>query len=170
MQTDPEYDFIIVGGGSAGCVLANRLSARGDRVLLLEAGGEAKPIPYDLPFLAAKLFERKAHNWNFRSEPQRHMDGAEIAFPRGKMLGGSFIFNGAQYVRGARYDYDLWRKLGNLGWSYEDVLPYFLKSERFQGLEGPLHSRSGPCRSTSRPFAIRCQRRFSRPAPRPDCP
>lgn len=83
MQTDPEYDFIIVGGGSAGCVLANRLSARGDRVLLLEAGGEAKPIPYDLPFLAAKLFERKAHNWNFRSEPQRHMDGAEIAFPRG---------------------------------------------------------------------------------------
>lgn len=144
MQTDPEYDFIIVGGGSAGCVLANRLSARGDRVLLLEAGGEAKPIPYDLPFLAAKLFERKAHNWNFRSEPQRHMDGAEIAFPRGKMLGGSFIFNGAQYVRGARYDYYLWRKLGNLGWSYEDVLPYFLKSERFQGLEGPLHSRSGP--------------------------
>lgn len=143
MQTELDFDFVIVGGGSAGCVLANRLSAKGDRVLLLEAGGEAKPIPYDLPFLAAKLFERKANNWNFRSEPQRHMNRTEIAFPRGKMLGGSFIFNGAQYVRGARYDYDLWRQMGNVGWSYEDVLPYFLKSERYEGDQGPFHSREG---------------------------
>jgi choline dehydrogenase len=143
MQSDQDFDFVIVGGGSAGCVLANRLSAKGDRVLLLEAGGEAKPIPYDLPFLAAKLFERKVHNWNFRSEPQCHMNGTEIDFPRGKMLGGSFIFNGAQYVRGASYDYDHWRQMGNVGWSYEDVLPYFLKSEKYEGSPGPYHSRDG---------------------------
>ena len=143
MQTDLECDFVIVGGGSAGCVLANRLSAKSDRVLLLEAGGEAKTIPYDLPFLAAKLFEWKANNWNFKSEPHSHMNGNQIAFPRGKMLGGSFIFNGAQYVRGASYDYDLWRQLGNVGWSYEDVLPYFLKSELYEGPSGPFHSRDG---------------------------
>lgn len=143
MTTDLDFDFVIVGGGSAGCVLANRLSARGDRVLLLEAGGEARPIPYDLPFLAVKLFEREAHNWNFRSEPQKHMGGREILFPRGKMLGGSFIFNGAQYIRGASYDYDLWRQMGNPGWSYDDVLPYFRKSELYHGAEGPFHSRQG---------------------------
>jgi len=143
MQTDMEFDFVIVGGGSAGCVLANRLSAKGDRVILLEAGGEAKSIPYDLPFLAAKLFELDANNWNFRSEPQRNLNGREIMFPRGKMLGGSFIFNGAQYIRGARYDYDLWRQMGNVGWSYEDVLPYFLKSELYEGPAGPFHSRDG---------------------------
>lgn len=139
-----DFDFIIVGGGSAGCVLANRLSAKGDRVLLLEAGGEARALPYDLPFIAAKLFEFKANNWQFESTPQRHLNNRKIPFPRGRMLGGSFIFNGAQYIRGNEYDYALWRQMGNIGWSYDDVMPYFRKSEQYAGAADEYHGHQGP--------------------------
>jgi choline dehydrogenase len=113
-------------------------------VLLLEAGGPGRDPAYDLPMLAAKLFERTRNNWAFRSEPQGGLQGRSMYFPRGKMIGGSFIFNGAQYIRGNAADFDHWRQLGNAGWSFEDVLPYFRKSERYQGGETPFHGASGP--------------------------
>ncbi len=138
------FDFVVVGGGSAGSVLANRLSARGDRVLLLEAGGSGREISYDLPFLAAKLFSFKRNNWAYSCLPQKNMNGRSQYFPRGRMLGGSFIFNGAQYIRGNPADFDTWRQLGNAGWSFEDVLPYFRKSEKYFGGDDAFHSTQGP--------------------------
>ncbi|ASW09881.1 GMC family oxidoreductase [Rhizobium sp. 11515TR] len=138
-----QYDFIIIGGGSSGSVLASRLSERGDRVLLLEAGGSGRELSYDLPFLAAKLFSFKRNNWAFNCVPQANMEGRTQFFPRGKMLGGSFIFNGAQYIRGNPHDFDTWRQLGNVGWSFEDVLPYFRKSEKYFGGDNAFHSSRG---------------------------
>lgn len=137
------YDFVVVGGGSAGSVLASRLSERGDQVLLLEAGGSGREFIYDLPFLAAKLFAFKRNNWAFNCLPQENMQGRTQYFPRGKMLGGSFIFNGAQYIRGNPHDFDTWRQLGNTGWSFEDVLPYFRKSEKYFGGDNAFHSTRG---------------------------
>lgn len=144
MVNADSFDFVVVGGGSAGSVLANRLSARGDRVLLLEAGGSGREISYDLPFLAAKLFSFKRNNWAYTCVPQRNMNDRTQYFPRGKMLGGSFIFNGAQYVRGNPSDFDTWRQFGNAGWSFEDVLPYFRKSEKYFGGDNAFHSTRGP--------------------------
>jgi choline dehydrogenase len=138
-----EYDFIVVGGGSAGSVLGARLSEGGDRVLLLEAGAGRHVLPYDLPFLAAKLFSFKANNWAYECLPQQGMNGRRQLFPRGRMLGGSFIFNGAQYIRGNPADFDHWRQLGNPGWGYEDVLPYFRKSEDYRGTPSPYHGTEG---------------------------
>lgn len=138
-----EYDFIVVGGGSAGSILGARLSERGARVLLLEAGADRHVLPYDLPFLAAKLFSFKANNWAFECVPQKGMNGRTQFFPRGKMLGGSFIFNGAQYIRGNPADFNHWAQLGNPGWSYEDVLPYFCKSEDYRGSPGSYHGTGG---------------------------
>ena len=138
------YDFVVVGGGSAGCVLAARLSEDGSQVALLEAGGSGRDPTYDLPFLAAKLFSLSRNNWSYRSEPQGNLGNRRLDFPRGKMLGGSFIFNGAQYVRGHRSDFDIWRQLGNAGWSYEDVLPYFKKSEKHHGGADEFHGVDGP--------------------------
>lgn len=138
------FDFIVIGGGSAGCVLANRLSEDPrNTVLLLEAGGAGRDPLYDLPFIAGKLFELKRNNWAFQSEPQQNLNGRRMYFPRGKMLGGSFIFNGAQYIRGNASDFDHWRQLGNAGWSYEDVLPYFKKSEQYEGGPGRYHGADG---------------------------
>lgn len=143
-ETDLNFDFIVVGGGSAGCVLANRLSADPtNRVLLLEAGGSGRDPSYDLPFIAGKLFELERNNWAFRSQPQENLNGRSMYFPRGKMLGGSFIFNGAQYIRGNRSDFDHWRQLGNAGWSYDDVLPYFMKSESYEGGKNAYHNDRG---------------------------
>lgn len=145
MTAEPsaEYDYIVVGGGSAGSVLAARLSEKGDRVLLVEAGRENHPLPYDLPFLAAKLFSFKTNNWDYYCVPQPNMDGRRQQFPRGKLLGGSFIFNGAQYIRGNPSDFDHWQQLGNTGWSFEDVLPYFRKSEDYRGRPSKYHGTSG---------------------------
>lgn len=144
-NNDLRFDFIVVGGGSAGSVLASRLSENPrNTVLLLEAGGAGRDPLYDLPFIAGKLFELKRNNWAFQSEPQRNLNDRRMYFPRGKMLGGSFIFNGAQYIRGNPSDFDHWRQLGNAGWGYEDVLPYFRKSERYEGLTGRYHGTDGP--------------------------
>ncbi|TGR28006.1 choline dehydrogenase [bacterium M00.F.Ca.ET.141.01.1.1] len=143
-EADLNFDFIVVGGGSAGCVLASRLSADpANRVLLLEAGNSGRDPSYDLPFIAGKLFEFERNNWAFRSQPQKNLNGRSMYFPRGKMLGGSFIFNGAQYIRGNRSDFDHWRQLGNAGWSYDDVLPYFTKSESYEGGESAYHNDCG---------------------------
>lgn len=141
------FDFVIVGAGSAGCVLAERLSACGCRkVLLLEAGGPGGNPLHRLPMLAARLFQSRRNNWYFHTEPQINLAGRRIFLPRGRMVGGSFVFNGAQYVRGHRYDFDHWHALGNRGWSFAEVLPYFKRLERHQRGHDLFHGGDGPLR------------------------
>ncbi len=142
MQT--EYDYIIVGAGSAGCVLANRLSASGEhKVLLLEAGSKDRNYLFRLPMLMGKLMHSGIYNWAYHTEPEKHLDGRRVYWPRGKVLGGSSTINGMIYVRGNRADYDGWAEAGNPGWSYDEVLPYFKRSERHTDRDNEYHSRNG---------------------------
>lgn len=145
-QTVPEFDYIVVGAGSAGCVLANRLSESGRHsVLLLEAGPKDSNIWIHVPLGYGRLFKEKSVNWMYQTEPEPGLGGRSVFQPRGKVLGGSSSINGLLYVRGQREDYDRWRQLGNAGWGYDDVLPYFKKAEdqergadEFHGTGGPL--------------------------------
>jgi choline dehydrogenase len=123
------YDYIIIGAGSAGCVLANRLSAQPDRtVLLLEAGASDRSSAIQTPAAFPTLFKGKL-DWNYTTEPQVGLDGRSLYWPRGKVLGGCSAMNAMIYIRGNPQDYDNWAKQGNIGWSYADVLPYFQKAE-----------------------------------------
>jgi choline dehydrogenase len=141
-----EFDYVIVGAGSAGCVLANRLSADGRHsVLLLEAGPRDTNPWIHIPLGYGKLFKEKTVNWMYHTEPEPGLDGRQVFQPRGKVLGGSSSINGLLYVRGQHEDYDRWRQHGNAGWGYDDVLPYFKKAENqargadeFHGVGGPL--------------------------------
>lgn len=145
MQTTT-YDYIIVGAGSAGCVLANRLSASGRHsVLLLEAGPRDSSLWIHLPIGYAKTMFHPVYNWGFSTEPEPAMNNRQVYWPRGRGLGGSSSINGLIYVRGQHQDYDRWAELGNAGWSWQDVLPYFIKCEgnsrgasEFHGGDGPL--------------------------------
>ncbi|MEL6922908.1 MAG: GMC family oxidoreductase N-terminal domain-containing protein [Bacteroidota bacterium] len=140
-----QYDYIIIGAGSAGCVLANRLSANGQhQVLLLEAGGKDSNPKIHIPATCLQL-QYTDVDWNMRSAPMPAANNRTIHYPRGKVLGGCSSINAMIYMRGNRRDYDHWAELGNEGWSYEEVLPYFKKSEHyyrgashFRGNEGPL--------------------------------
>src|SRR5690349_20117294 len=124
------YTFVIVGAGAAGCALANRLSADPRAsVLLLDAGNSDHSPLERIPAGFAKLMGTTA-NWIFDTAPQRHLDNRRMFLPQGKVLGGSTAINAMLYVRGNRLDYDEWRDLGCEGWSYDDVLPYYIKSER----------------------------------------
>jgi len=134
-----------VGAGSAGCVLADRLSASGrHRVLVLEAGGEDRNIWIHVPIGYAKLFADAKNNWLYSSEPEPECAGRSIIQPRGKVLGGSSSINGLLYIRGQAEDFDHWRQLGNAGWSFTDVLPYFRRAEDQQRGADELHGVGGP--------------------------
>ncbi len=138
-----KYDYVIVGAGSAGCVLANRLSADpGNSVLLLEAGGPDRKMEIHIPAAYAKL-NRTEVDWGFSTEPQKNVLNRRLYLPRGKTLGGSSSTNAMAYVRGNRADYDEWAALGNTGWSYEEVLPYFIRSEHNEQIDNPFHGQEG---------------------------
>lgn len=145
LQSAPEFDYIIVGAGSAGCVLANRLSANGKHsVLLLEAGPRDSNIWIHVPLGYGKLFKDKSVNWMYQTEPEPELGGRQVFQPRGKTLGGSSSINGLLYVRGQHEDYDRWRQLGNTGWGYDDVLPYFKKAENQARGASEYHGAGGP--------------------------
>ncbi|WP_321953835.1 GMC family oxidoreductase [Paraburkholderia bannensis] len=141
------YDYIIVGAGSAGCILAERLSASGRHsVLLLEAGGSDNSFWFKIPIGFAKLYYNKVHNWMYYSEPEPELANRQIYAPRGKVQGGSGSINAMIYVRGAARDFDDWAAAGNPGWSYQDVLPYFRKLESHPLGDTPWHGANGPVR------------------------
>ena len=145
-----EYDFIVIGAGSAGCVVANRLSASSkNSVLLLEAGPDDKNMWIHVPAGMQRVFANKAINWQYFTEPEQGLKGKRVYWPRGKTLGGSSAINGMAYVRGQPADYNTWSQMGCIGWSWEDVLPYFKKSESYWGGESDLHGDSDGVRVTN---------------------
>ncbi len=146
-----EYDYVIVGAGSAGCVLADRLSADGtNRVLVLEFGGSDRSVFIQMPSALAIPMNKARYNWQYESEPEPALGGRRLHTPRGKVLGGSSSINGLVYVRGNALDFERWREEGARGWGYADVLPYFRKAEtreeggdEYRGSDGPLHTSYG---------------------------
>ena len=145
MPQSAEFDFVVIGAGSAGCVIANRLSASGRySVLLLEAGGKDNDMWIHIPLGYGKHFRNPKVNWLYESEPDEKTASRRIGQPRGKVLGGTSSINGLVYVRGQHEDYDGWRDLGNAGWGYRDVLPYFRKAEDNQRWANEYHGTGGP--------------------------
>jgi choline dehydrogenase len=144
-NSERSFDYIIVGGGSAGCVLAARLSAQTDRsVLLLEAGGADDHFLLRMPLGFLRALFRPEFSWGYFSEPEPHLGGRRLWLPRGRVLGGSGSINGMFYMRGHSQDFDTWRTLGCTGWGYRDVLPYFRRMETSWRGAGPYHGDSGP--------------------------
>ena len=145
VRSGESFDYIVVGAGSAGCVLADRLTACGRyRVLLLEAGGKDRNVWIHIPLGYGKLFSNPKVNWLYTTEPEPELNNRRIIQPRGKVLGGSSSINGLLYIRGQHEDFDHWRQLGNPGWSFEDVLPYFRRAEDQERGSDPLHGTGGP--------------------------
>ncbi len=148
---DGSFDYVIVGAGSAGCVLANRLTEDGrSTVLLLEYGGSDRAVVIQMPSALSIPMNRARYNWFYESEPEPELGGRRLHCPRGKVLGGSSSINGLVYVRGNPLDFDGWAESGAAGWAYADVLPYFRRAETraeggdaYRGDRGPLHTRYG---------------------------
>ena len=171
MREDSDPDFIVIGAGSSGCVVANRLSAPGGgRVLLLEAGGETRSLLYRMPLAATKLWFNAASTWSLFTDPEPGLDGRRLPVPRGKGLGGSSAINGTIYNRGSPADYDQWRDLGLAGWDYAALLPYFRRIESHWRGGDERHGASGevpvtPLRHRSRltPFVLAAAREMGLP-------
>ena len=139
------YDYIVVGAGSAGCVLANRLSENPDHhVLLIEAGGRDNTLNIRIPVLVANILRDERYTWPFMTEPQVHANGQKHLWVRGKVLGGSGAINGSLFVRGDPLEYDAWRDHGCPGWSYAELLPYFKRLEHFPAGDPAVRGRGGP--------------------------
>jgi choline dehydrogenase len=152
MNEDQTVDFVVIGAGSAGCVMANRLSAdTANSVLLLEAGHPDTAQEISIPAAFAKLFKSPL-DWNYETEAQEHLDGRRLYWPRGKMLGGCSSINAMIYIRGHRRDYDAWAEAGNAGWGYDDVLPYFKRAEDFEDGESQYHGAGGPLHVENRRY------------------
>ncbi|CAN5354903.1 hypothetical protein BH10PSE15_BH10PSE15_07110 [soil metagenome] len=150
-----EYDYIIVGAGSAGCVLADRLSADGkNKVLVLEFGGSDASVFIQMPSALSIPMNKAKYNWQYESQPEPHLGGRRMHTPRGKVLGGSSSINGLVYVRGNPMDFERWESEGASGWGYRHVLPYFRRAETrqeggdtYRGEAGQLHTRYGPMKN-----------------------
>ena len=143
-MTDLRADYVIVGAGSAGCVLADRLSEDGARVVLLEAGPSDWHPMIHVPAGALHLRANPLVNWNYYTEAEEGTGNRSLHWPRGRVLGGTSSINGMLYVRGNPADYDGWAQMGCRGWSYEDVLPYFKKSEHYVSGESEYRGKGGP--------------------------
>ncbi len=144
-DTTESFDYVVVGAGSAGCVLANRLTEGGDRsVLLIEAGPPDRNLWIHIPIGYGKTMYDSTVNWRFYTEPEPQLKDRKLYWPRGRTLGGSSSINGLVFIRGQAEDYDAWAKLGNSGWSFKDVLPYFIKSETNQRGANALRGDKGP--------------------------
>lgn len=140
-----QFDYVIVGGGTAGCVLANRLSSDGSAsILLLEAGGSYRNPILPIPMMAGLSYFVKSTNWNYQTAREPHLNNRTIFWPRGKVLGGTSSINGMMYIRGHQQDYDNWAKSGLTGWAYKDVLPYFKRAEGHQDRSDEYHGNDGP--------------------------
>src|ERR1700755_167384 len=151
-MTEAQYDFIITGAGSAGCVLAARLSESGRfKVLLLEAGGKDTSFWIHVPMGYAKTFVDPKVNWKFESEPEEELNGRTMYQPRGKVLGGTSSINGMIYMRGNAADYDEWRQRGCTGWDFDSVLPFFRKAENQQRGPSEFHGVGGPLTVSDQP-------------------
>jgi choline dehydrogenase-like flavoprotein len=145
--SEPQFDFIIVGAGSAGCTLANRLTTSGRHsVLLLEAGGRDNWIWFHIPVGYLYAMGNPRADWCYKTEPEAGLNGRSLNYPRGRVIGGCSAINGMIYMRGQAADYDHWRQLGNPGWGWDDVLPYFIKSEHREGAADPMHGTGGEWR------------------------
>jgi choline dehydrogenase-like flavoprotein len=158
-ETDMKADYVIVGAGSAGCVLANRLTEDpATRVILIEAGGRDWHPMIHIPAGYMKLLDHPTLTWGYKADADSGLDGREIPYPRGRVLGGSSSINGMIYIRGQPEDFDHWAQLGNRGWSWDDVFPYFRKAENWEGEANEVHAKGGPLyTSRTRDEPVLCQ-------------
>ena len=166
-----DADYVIVGAGSAGCVMAARLSEDpATRVVLLEAGGHDRHFWIHVPLGYGKTITDPRVNWCYETEPEPNLNGRRVFWPRGKVLGGSSSINGLVYIRGQHEDFDHWRQLGNTGWSFDDVLPYFRRAEHQTRGESELHGTGGPLCVSDIPDYDPISKAFIKSCARPGLP